>query len=95
MRRGGGEVRIALAAKNSKMCVARMGSKEGEEGGVVLKGLGGMVIYEVSGGMEGLNPIGSGKTGLKKQGAHYVVDGTKHAFSLTVLGQVWGHDIRM
>lgn len=95
MRGGGGEVRIALAAEDSKVGVAWMGSKRGEKGGVVLKGLGGMVIYEVSGGMEGLNPIGSRMAALKKQRAHYVVDGTKHAFSLTVLGQVWGHDIRM
>ena len=85
MRRGCGKVRVALVAKYSKVGIARMGTKEGKERCVMLKGFGGMPVYEVSGGVEGINPIGSGKAGLKKQGAYYVVNGTKHALGLAVL----------
>jgi hypothetical protein len=43
--------------------------------------------------VKGLNPIGSGKACLKKQGASDVIERTKHTLGLTVLwGGIWaGH----
>lgn len=91
MQSSGGKAGIALAIEDSRMCVARICTEEGKERCVVVESLGAVLVDEVSGSVEGLDPIRSRKASLKEQGENYVVDGTKHTLSLTVLWAQHSH----
>jgi hypothetical protein len=64
-------------------------SRRGTEKSVVWRrsgaGSGMKTIEEVGGGVQALSPEASRKRHLKQKGAHGVVGGANHAFSLAIL----------
>jgi len=65
--RGSGNVGITTTPKNPKMVIGGRMTKEGLIWCRKLKSGCGVTIEEISGGVEGLNPIGRRKMGLKKK----------------------------
>jgi hypothetical protein len=82
--RGGSGVGVTRTPEDAKVIVPR-----GTEKGVVWRrsGTGSRrkTVEEVGGGVQALSPEASRKRDLKQKGAHGVVGGANHAFSLAIL----------
>jgi hypothetical protein len=76
-------VRVTRTPEDSKVIVSRRGTEKS----VMRRGseIGSGRIEEVGGGVQALSPEASRKRGLKQKGAHGIVGGANHAFSLTIL----------
>jgi len=67
-----------------------LGSVECGKRGGKSEGLGGVVIEEISGCVECLDPIRGGHASLKKERANNIIGGANNVFGYTILGRsVW------
>jgi hypothetical protein len=67
--------------------IARRGTEEGVVWRRSGTGSERKTVEEVGGGVQALSPEASRKRGLKQNGAHGVVGGANHPFSLAILGR--------
>ena len=93
VRSGDGGVRVTRTPKDSKVIIARRGTKESVVWGGCWTSSGRKAVKEISGGVQALGPEVSRKRGLKQKSAHGVIGGANHALSLTVLRGI-GQDMR-
>jgi hypothetical protein len=85
VRSGGGGVGVTRTPKDSKVIIARRGTKESVVRCGSWTSSGRKAVKEVSGGVQALGPEASRKRGLEQESAHGVVGGANHALSLAVL----------
>jgi hypothetical protein len=88
--RSGSGVRVTRTPKDAKVIVPRRGTEEGVVWRRSGTGSGRKTVEEVGGGVQALSPEASRKRGMKQKGAHGVVGGANHPFSLAILGRgIW------
>jgi hypothetical protein len=87
VRSSGNRVRVTSAVEDTKVIVARRGTKESVVRSRSRGSSGRKAVEQVGGGVEALGPEARGRRGLDQKGVHGVVRGPNHALSLAVLGR--------
>jgi hypothetical protein len=83
--RSGSSVGVTRAPEDAKVIVPRRGTEKSVVWRRSGTGSGRKTVEEVGGGVQALSPETSRKRRLKQKGAHGVVGGANHAFSLAIL----------
>jgi hypothetical protein len=83
--RGGSGVGVTRTPEDAKVIVPRRGTKKGVVWRRSGTGSGRKTVEKVGRGVQALSLEASRKRGLKQKGAHGVVGGANHAFSLAIL----------
>jgi hypothetical protein len=76
---------VTRTPKDAKVIVPRRGTEKGVVWRRSGTGSGRKTVEEIGGGVQALSPEASRKRGLKQKGAHSVVGGANHPFSLAIL----------
>jgi hypothetical protein len=85
MGRSGSGVGVTRTPKDAKVIVPRRGTEKDVVWRRSGTGSGRKTVEEVGGGVQALSLEASRKRGMKQKGAHGVVGGANHSFSLAIL----------
>jgi hypothetical protein len=86
MRGSSGSVRVAGIAEHAKVVIGGGCVIQGEVGSRVAHRLGGKMVEEVGGGVQGLCPVAGRERRLEEKAADHVGGGANHALCPAVLG---------
>jgi hypothetical protein len=86
MRGSSGSVRVAGTTEHAKVVIGGGCAIQGEVGSRVAHRLGGKMVEEVGGGVQGLCPVAGRERRLEEQAADHVGGGANHALCAAVLG---------
>jgi hypothetical protein len=83
--RSGSGVGVTRTPKDAKVIIPRRGIEKGVMWCKSGTNSGRKTVEEVGGGVQALSPEASWERGLKQKGAHGVIGGANHAFSLAIM----------
>ena len=85
MRSSGGGVRVTRTPEDTKVIIARRGTKEGVVWSGSQGSSGRKAVEQVGGSMESLSPEARRQGGLDQKSAQDIIRGAQHPLSLAVL----------